>query len=733
MAEDGAVGGRTELLNVLGDVKARVQDKLGIVDFPMPQFCLIGRQSVGKSRLIEALAGETFNFISGTLGSRRPTVLEFRNVAALPKSRWHVRDLDTLQWQEQPIDQVMKIVGEAHEKLGQTCSPIPLYVRVESAGCVDVQIVDLPGFRDFALDDSKKQLAMEIEELVLSFMKDPRNTMICVEQAGDAATMSTLNRCKEIDPSFSRTVLIRNKLDKYYKDLTPDNVNQWADGFGDLPPKLDRFALSLPFWQDGQNAPDSLIQLREAQHDSDIRELSSRGMDPAKLKQIGFKNFAEYMENKIQDLFVKALGPVMEELEGLKQRNQDKEKQLTEEYTQTDPTRVESTTRECGMSFAEALNFHMAGQIVNGASRVTIEEELRAFHEFHMAVQGSAAAMCMLPTDDFCGLDEYIEFLTQDAGVGVAHIGTEVEQTPLSGGAQWRRLMQEVEIFLRFSEIAVSTKKKDVIQARGIAMTSLTWRDVVVKLLNNEAHVPLLQRVRYVGERIRWFFTSQKEAILDFMTGLETAPMARSYSSNLLKHGKLIKSNAMIKHMIFETYDSACQRQLTSFLQCFEDLLTSQFSNPWVFLKGATAGSAIDGKLPTDPAERIPLEIQSRCGVDSLVNRWLQDIPTEATAIDDAVDKVQQLVLLTYRFIRSSVCDQVDLMAELFFKLPMLRRLGEDMGEIGLSGSDKDKYAARRERLDGEKSTASEALKEIQWCIDRLAGFRTKVQASTGF
>ena len=30
------------------------EDKLGIVDFPMPQFILIGRQSVGKSRLIEA-------------------------------------------------------------------------------------------------------------------------------------------------------------------------------------------------------------------------------------------------------------------------------------------------------------------------------------------------------------------------------------------------------------------------------------------------------------------------------------------------------------------------------------------------------------------------------------------------------------------------------------------------------------------------------------------------------
>ena len=66
---------RRELLDILSEVKSRVQDRLGVLDLPLPQFILIGKQSVGKSRLIEALAGETFTFVSGTLGSRRPTVL----------------------------------------------------------------------------------------------------------------------------------------------------------------------------------------------------------------------------------------------------------------------------------------------------------------------------------------------------------------------------------------------------------------------------------------------------------------------------------------------------------------------------------------------------------------------------------------------------------------------------------------------------------------------------------
>merc|ERR1712032_1421009 len=108
----------------------------------------------------------------------------------------------------------------------------------------------------------------------------------------------------------------------------------------------------------------------------------------------------------------------------------------------------------------------------------------------------------------------------------------------LNGGAQFRRLMSEVEIFLRFSEIAVETKKRDVIQANGVSMTSLTWRDVIVKLLSNEAHLPLQKRVYYVGERIKWVFVCQKDAVIDFMDNLEGNPQAKMFSQLYGRHVK---------------------------------------------------------------------------------------------------------------------------------------------------------------------------------------------------
>jgi GTP-binding protein EngB required for normal cell division len=452
-----SVGAKSELLNVLGDVKVRVQDKLGIVDFPMPQFILLGRQSVGKSRLIEALAGECFNFISGTLGSRRPTILEFRHAPGYTVSKWYVRDRKSNQWMEYPIEQVMKIVGDAHAECGTSCSHEPIYVRIESNACVDMQIVDLPGFRDFALDTGKQDLADKIEKMVMTFMKDKRNVMLCVEQAGDAATMSTLAKCRNLDPEFKRTILIRNKLDKYYNDLTPDNVSKWVDGFGDLPDSLVRFALTLPWWHDGSPMPKPFNQIKDEMDASDKNQMASKGLSDMYMDTIGFKNFVKFMEKKIEQMFAEAIDPVVSNLKDLKSTAQSQKKDLETEYNDTDPHRILSTTRDCGISFATALTHVMEG-VLDLQPVMNLDEELRAFHHYHETLGSNHFSM--LPSEDFCSINDYIDYLRNEMQIGAFDV-------EVNGGAQFRRLMMEVEIFLRFSEIAVEIKKRDVIQARG--------------------------------------------------------------------------------------------------------------------------------------------------------------------------------------------------------------------------------------------------------------------------
>ena len=137
---------------------------------PRTQLVHIGKQSAGKSRLIEALAGECFNFISDSLGSRRPTVLEFRNVPSQRSSR-----------------------GVCARSCPKRAGGAPSAVCDEDRGRrargtrPDGERRALTRFRDFVLDSSKQHLAASIITLGTSFMKDRRNVWHYVKHAGDAA------------------------------------------------------------------------------------------------------------------------------------------------------------------------------------------------------------------------------------------------------------------------------------------------------------------------------------------------------------------------------------------------------------------------------------------------------------------------------------------------------------------------------------------------------------------
>ena len=773
-------GIRRELLDVLSEVKTRVQDKLGVLDFPLPQFILIGKQSVGKSRLIEALAGEQFTFVSGTLGSRRPTVLEFRNVSGSAESCWSVLDKKVNRWTSYSVRDVMQIIGSAHESLGATVSSEAVYVRIESPHCVDMQIVDLPGFRDFAMDNSKQALADQIDQMVSRFMQDDRNVMLCVEEAGDAANLSTLARCKRLDPNFNRTILIRNKLDKYYKDLDGGNVNEWLAGFGDLPDSLPKFALTLPHWKDGENCPKAFVELREDMTVSDVSELRARGANEKFSNYIGFGNFTKFMGSRIESLFASAIGPVLKKLREMRDSTSTRFTEIGEELENTNPATIVSTIRDVGMSFSHSLNHVMEGFVRSDAGRCTLEDELRNFHSYHKAL-GTAGNFLMLPSEDFKGLDEYISYLRDDIKVPAFDV-------EVNGGAQFRRLMFEVEVFLRFSEIGVETRKKDVIQARGVSMGSVTWRDVVVKLLSNEAHLPMKKRVQYVAERIKFFFISQKEVIVNFMLKIKGSSDEQMFSTLYTKHVKLLLDNSVVKARVYQTFDQAVDRQLHQFMELFNNTLASTFSNPWVFLKRASlhtlarasvtnqssqpatqqtaqptpqsskqsapaAADAPSGKevqqpspvlinpaisaaildetsLPSfeDTKSRIPLEISSRSGWETVLSQWLSGIPQEPNQIDEAVDKVQMLVIKTFAFIRAQIADQIELFAESFFKLPMMRRLEEDMSVIAISDNDREGYEGRKVVLEGAFKKMESDLAEVEDCIQKLQTFALKSQ-----
>ncbi|KAF4671243.1 Dynamin- protein [Perkinsus chesapeaki] len=729
----GALSSRSELLNLVSQIKSRVQDKLTGVDFPIPQFILIGRQSVGKSRLVEALAGEQFNFVSGTLGSRRPTVLEFRNDPSLKVSRWQILNTSTQVWEEKTMPQVLKIVSDAHESLGASVSRDPIYVRVEGRNCVDMQITDLPGFREFALDKEKQSLADQIDDLVSSFMHDPRNVMLCVEEAGDAANLSTLARCKRVDPYYNRTILIRNKLDKYYRDLTAQNVNEWLGGYGDLPDNLIKFCLTLPFWDEKHGGPPKpFIQLRKEMNDRDIAEMKSKGASQQFMQYVGFDNFARFMEKKIESLFTDSIGPCLRKLQDLDKEwtdTRDSNKQMLQD---TDPNTVVNSIRAAGRSFAEALNHVMEGTIRSEVNRLTLADELYEFQQW-VQLQDFSQDFPLLPTDDFSSLDQYIEYLETDCKV------PSYDQ-PLNGGAQFKRLKFECEVFFRFSDICIDVSKRDVIQARGVSVSQVSWQDVILKLLAKEGQENVRAKIAYVGRRIEWFFLKQKEVVIEFMDNLKGSCDEHLYSQLFSKRVRLIKDNETCRELIYQKYDEKLEHQYKLFSQLFSNTLQSTFANPWALVKASswqldlTDDGFEDMCLPSfdDTKARIPIEIEWRSRMERKLRKRLNAIPTDPLMIDEAVEKIQTLMMITFINIRNCLCDQLELFADSFFQLPMARHLQGEMSTIQLRPEDRAPFMARRKDVQHDLDRSEAMLEDIEWCIDQIHTFASTTKARQG-
>jgi len=725
---------RSELLDLISSMKKKLQDKLGHINFPIPQFIIVGKQSVGKSRLIESLAGEVFNFVSSTLGSRRPTVLEFRN-CNIRKSRWFVMNDKSRAWEEMDLGLVLKKISSSHDSLGLNVSDVPIYVKVESPHCVDMNVTDLPGFREFALDAPKQKLADQIEKLNTQFMKDPRNVMICVEEAGDAANLATLTKCRREDPKFERTVLVRNKLDKYYRDLTKDNVNDWVHGFDDLPRELRVFSLTLPHWkEDVAHPPEPFVELRKAKNDEDIHELKSRGASETVLKTIGYKVFAQGLSDVMEAIFADSIDPVFKKLTSLKKSADSRIKDLEEQLDLSNPKIMLNSVREAGMAFGQSLQHVMEGFVRAETNRMTLEEEINEFYDFH---ENTNADFLMVPSKDFPELHNYIDCLRH-------HLVVPAMDVEVNGGAQFRRLMFEIEVACRFAEIDLKVTKRDIIQVRGNNMHNTTWQDSIIRLLSNAAYLPLRKRVQYIAERIKFFFYAQKPVMLDFMTNFQSSTDGHIYSSLFARSAKMMKNNEMAKNMIFDIYDRTVNQQFDQFLNLFHVTLSSTFANPWVFLKKnmtprdtvtsekghkrARLAEDLGSETLHDAKARVMREVNNPSDVEIMLLNWLIEIPSDPSRIDEAVEKTRTLMINTFEFIRSKIADQIEIFAESFFKVPMQRRLEEEMSSMDLDPSEKRAHQEKRAKIQKEMEKARESSVTLRDCIVQLEEFCGKTR-----
>lgn len=124
-----------------------------------------------------------------------------------------------------------------------------------------------------------------------------------------------------------------------------------------------------------------------------------------------------------------------------------------------------------------------------------------------------------------------------------------------------------------------------------------------------------------------------------------------------------------------------------------------------------------------DTKARINTELELRARVKQRTRTLFQQIPTDAGALDDAVDQISSLIVTIFACVRDMLADQLELLAESFFLLPMLRHLEMAMSELEMTDESKQETAMRREILTIEERKLSKKIADFEWCVKQTSAF----------
>ncbi|KAH3742895.1 dynamin family GTPase [Pelomyxa schiedti] len=317
--ERTASSSNRELYRLFNDLQGIAHDFQ--ISFSTPELVVVGMQSDGKSSFIEALLGFQFNIVDSNIGTRRPLILQMINNPhrEQPSCRFRKEvlrsaDEDPFEATETPVESLsQEIIRRTNEKAGRgdSVSPSPIILRVEYCNCSNLNIYDTPGFR-LGGDD---KLRSEIREMVQRIIEPKHRIIICLEQSTVEA-VNTVSRplVQEVDPTFSRTVLINTKFDNRVKEFSSQaSADKYLAGEY-LTVKKKPFFISLPVRRNLD--PRSYREAMRECYLEDYRTLLQVGFDEKRFTpQIGICKAKNHLEHLLSDLYQQSLAPTMRTLE----------------------------------------------------------------------------------------------------------------------------------------------------------------------------------------------------------------------------------------------------------------------------------------------------------------------------------------------------------------------------------------------------------------------------------
>ncbi|KAI8999046.1 Dynamin central region-domain-containing protein [Trametes punicea] len=228
----------TEIVNVvnkLQDVFTAVGSSASQID--LPQICVLGSQSSGKSSVLENIVGRDFLPRGTGIVTRRPLVLQLINRKPTHSQQNGAANGQDLkaggdsaanpdEWSEflhlpgQKFYDFNKIreeiIRDTEAKTGKNAgiSPLPINLRIYSPNVLTLTLVDLPGLTKVPVGDQPRDIEKQIRDMLLKYISKPACIILAVTAANtDLANSDGLKLAREVDPEGQRTIGVLTKVD----------------------------------------------------------------------------------------------------------------------------------------------------------------------------------------------------------------------------------------------------------------------------------------------------------------------------------------------------------------------------------------------------------------------------------------------------------------------------------------------------------------------------------------
>lgn len=224
-----------QTINKLQEVFAVV----GEHQIDLPQIVVVGSQSSGKSSVLESLVNKAFLPRGTGIVTRAPLILQmikynhedWKNMQKITKNEeikeWacflHKPNTVFYNFDEVRYEIESRTDFLAGKNKGVTHEPIVLKVYTL---LYDLTFVDLPGITKVPVGDQPEDIDEQIQELILSYVKQPNSIILAVVTANtDPSTSESLKIARKMDPEGARTIAVVTKLDIIDKGTLQDTTD----------------------------------------------------------------------------------------------------------------------------------------------------------------------------------------------------------------------------------------------------------------------------------------------------------------------------------------------------------------------------------------------------------------------------------------------------------------------------------------------------------------------------